>query len=254
VVCGICGRHLLRGERSVTFVADTEPHAVCDLCRERARQAGWIPAAEITDEFQEAGGRHRRNNALFDLLRRWRSGGSPSPASGAQRAPGAANGSSSLEHAPAAAEASASERVPAEGGAHAAPGPPAADAGDPAAPGSASSAHGWAIEVFNHTEQPRRIAGIARSLGAPRLTVRRADRATSAKAPSAAVRALDPDESCVTIVAAWELCWYRWELRLAGDGTSSLELVARGTSLDELPAEDLAGNATVDERGSVSLA
>jgi hypothetical protein len=237
----------------VSFVADTDTHAVCDLCTARARQAGWIPAAEITDERQEASGRQRRNRALFDLLRRLRS--SPAAlASAARRDAGTDNGSAPLAHARQVGGNLSSERGVGTGGALAAPAPAAGVAADAAARGSASHVPGSAIEIFNHTEQPRRIAGIARSLGAPRMTVRRAGPATPAKTSFADLRALDADEACVAIIAAWELCWYRWEVTLGRDGTSSLELVDRGTRLDELPAEDLAGNAAVDERGSLSLA
>jgi hypothetical protein len=261
VVCGICGRHLLRGERSLTFVADTQAHAVCDLCTARARQAGWIPAAEVSEERDESGGKPRRNHALTDLLRRWRPGGAGAVAADARRAAGADNGSASSERAPDLPYAASIESGLAAGGAHAKGGLSAgaaagAEGPGPAAhtPGSAADACGLAIEIFNHTEQSRRIAGIARSLGAPRVTVRRADAPTSTNAASAGPRELDSHRACVAIIAAWELCWYRWEVRLAGDGTSSLELAARGTRLDELPAEDLAGNADVDERGSVSFA
>ena len=47
-----------------------------------------------------------------------------------------------------------------------------------------------ALEVFNAGEHPRRVAGVARSLGAPSVTV----------------RPLAESGSAVTIVVAWELC------------------------------------------------
>jgi hypothetical protein len=92
-----------------------------------------------------------------------------------------------------------------------------------------------ALEVFNAGEQPRRVAGVARSLGAPTVTV----------------RPLEDSGSTVAIVVAWELCWYRYEVDL-GDEAAGSQLVAQGMELDELPEEDRFANAAADERGELS--
>ena len=92
-----------------------------------------------------------------------------------------------------------------------------------------------ALEVFNAGEQPRRVAGVARSLGAPTVTV----------------RPLESSGSTVAIVVAWELCWYRYEVDL-GDEAAGSQLVSQGMELDELPAEDRLANAAADERGELS--
>ncbi|HEV7936923.1 MAG TPA: hypothetical protein VGP18_02735 [Solirubrobacteraceae bacterium] len=92
-----------------------------------------------------------------------------------------------------------------------------------------------ALEVFNAGEQPRRVAGVARSLGAPTV----------------AVRPLENSGSTVAIVVAWELCWYRYEVDL-GDEAAGSQLVAQGMELDELPEEDRLANAAADERGELS--
>jgi hypothetical protein len=92
-----------------------------------------------------------------------------------------------------------------------------------------------ALEVFNAGEQPRRVAGVARSLGAPSVTV----------------RPLEDSGSAVAIVVAWELCWYRYEVDL-GDEAAGSQLVAQGMELDELPDEDRLANAAADERGELS--
>jgi hypothetical protein len=46
-LCAICERTILAGERTRTFMSPREgQQLVCDLCRERARQLGWVdPAA-----------------------------------------------------------------------------------------------------------------------------------------------------------------------------------------------------------------
>ncbi len=92
-----------------------------------------------------------------------------------------------------------------------------------------------ALKVFNAGEQPRRVAGVARSLGAPTVTV----------------RPLEDSGSTVAIVVAWELCWYRYEVDL-GDEAAGSQLVAQGMELDELPEEDRLANAAADERGELS--
>jgi hypothetical protein len=92
-----------------------------------------------------------------------------------------------------------------------------------------------ALEVFNAGEQARRVAGVARSLGTPTVCV----------------RPLEQAGSVVTIVVAWELCWYRYEVDM-GDEAAGSRLVAEGMELHELPEEDRQANAIADERGNLS--
>ena len=43
--CDVCGRHMLSGERTQAFLApNDERRAVCDLCRDKVKQAGWARA------------------------------------------------------------------------------------------------------------------------------------------------------------------------------------------------------------------
>ncbi len=55
----------------------------------------------------------------------------------------------------------------------------------------------------------------------------------------------------VTIVVAWELCWYRYEID-PEDETRGAWLAAEGMELEELAEEDRIANAVVDERGALS--
>ncbi len=71
-----------------------------------------------------------------------------------------------------------------------------------------------ALEVFNAGEHPRRVAGVARSLGEPSVTV----------------RPVADSGSVVAIVVAWELCWYRYEVDL-GDEAAGARVTAQGTEL-----------------------
>jgi hypothetical protein len=42
-LCAVCGRTILAGERTRTFMSPKEgAQLVCDLCRERARRLGWV--------------------------------------------------------------------------------------------------------------------------------------------------------------------------------------------------------------------
>jgi hypothetical protein len=92
-----------------------------------------------------------------------------------------------------------------------------------------------AVELFNASDQPRRVAGIARSLGPPLVTLR----------PLAA------EPSLVAVVVAWELSWYRYEIDLAEEW---VRIVDQGTYLEELSAEDRRANAVADERGELTVA
>jgi hypothetical protein len=93
-----------------------------------------------------------------------------------------------------------------------------------------------AVELFNGSEHRRTIAGVARSLGAPTVSVRPAEEGLS----------------LVNVVASWELCWYRYEVDLSEE-VPTVRLSAQGYELDELPAEERRPNAVADERGSLSL-
>jgi hypothetical protein len=93
-----------------------------------------------------------------------------------------------------------------------------------------------AIRLFNDSEHPRTVAGVARSLGPPAVSVRPAD--------------MRP--SLVYVVVSWELCWYRYEVDLA-DEVPGVRVAAQGSELDELAPEELEPNAVSDEHGSLAL-
>ena len=95
-----------------------------------------------------------------------------------------------------------------------------------------------AVDVFNNSEHPRTVAGIARSLGIPEVSV-----LPAAELPSV-----------VNVAVAWELCWYRYEVDLS-DEVPSFRVAAQGYELDELAPEERRCNAFADERGqAVALA
>jgi hypothetical protein len=106
-----------------------------------------------------------------------------------------------------------------------------------AIPTSAEQRIASAIEAFNGSEHPRTVAGVARSLGVPIVSVR----------PVAG------RPSVVQLVVAWELYWYRYEFDLA-DEDAGVRVVDQGQELDELADEERAPNAVCLEKGLLAVA
>jgi hypothetical protein len=94
-----------------------------------------------------------------------------------------------------------------------------------------------ALELFNASEHPRTVAGIARSLGAPLVSV----------VP------LPDGRGRVSLLVGWELCWYRYEVDLARD-VDAVGVAEQGDDLSELGAAPPQPNATADEHGELRLA
>lgn len=86
------------------------------------------------------------------------------------------------------------------------------------------------LEVFNSSGEVRKVAGLRKSLGEPRVTVRH-------------------ERGGELITVAWDLSWYRWSVR--GD---SVKQLAKGNEISELPVEDRAWNAEAADDGTLSLA
>jgi hypothetical protein len=224
VECDVCERRLLRGEQPDIFLAAGRRRIVCELCAPRAAHEGWQretsqPSVELPPM------RPRRGRSLFDRFRQ------------GPREPGAAAAGSQPESeydlfgGPAAPEPS--RRVTAEPARAASAPPPAPDE-----PTREEIVLGKALKIFNAGEYPRRVAGVARSLGEPVISV----------------RAAEHHEDVIRIVVAWELCWYRYEVDL-GDGSAASAIAAgQGTELSELAREECEGNAIADSSGAIALA
>jgi hypothetical protein len=105
-----------------------------------------------------------------------------------------------------------------------------------AVPSSVEHKVSSAVEVFNASEHARTIAGVARSLGSPAVSV----------------RASEAYPAVVTVVASWELCWYRYEIDLS-DEVAGVRLAAQGAELEELNDGERDANANADENGLLSL-
>ncbi len=226
VACDVCERRLLRGEQPDTFLAAGEPRIVCELCAPRAAHQGWKRGA-AEHALNEPPLRNGRRRALLGRLRQARRA-----LDGAPREAGSdafAEDSRGYDFLRAGA---------AEGEGFAAP--VAAAAEIPAEPAGGVRADGplqAALDVFNASEYPRRVASLTRSLGAPEVTVR----------PGEAVA------SSIVIVLAWELCWYTYEVNLDDMQGPQAQAIAQGTELKELGPQDRIANGQADARGVLAL-
>jgi hypothetical protein len=232
VACDVCGRRLLRGEQPDVFLGGGHRRLVCELCTTRATHGGWRREAE------EPAGRPRaerpRGGSLLRRLRQLREPARPVRAGGET--------GDAVKSASGDAVQTEWTGIDAEWAAVDEEWNPTEDSGvaiarslDLPAADRTSENVKRALAVFNAGEHPRRLAGVARALGAP--TVRAAQ---SGEGPN------------VAIVVAWELCWYRYEIDPA-DEIRGAWLAAEGMELGELAEDDRVPNSVLDERGGLSL-
>jgi len=233
VACDVCGRRLLRGELPDVFLAGGQRRTVCELCAPRAAHEGWLREAD-RHSVSLPPSRSRRGRNLFERLRSQRDPISDRPdedfaSAGLPIVP------------PAAVEGLQAESYDFLGSIASAPEDPSAGSAASSEDSTSSPALTAgevkverALEVFNAGEHPRRVAGVARSLGEP----------------SVAARPLAESGSVVSIVVAWELSWYRYEVDL-GDEAAGAKVMAQGTELGELAREDLLVNAVADQHGTL---
>jgi hypothetical protein len=216
LACDICGRTLLRGEHAETFLAGGSRREVCDLCTARAQHEGWIRESGGDELELRHTARDGRGRSFFDRLRARR-----------ERA----------------REVQDEMAAAADGMPHDEPEAPARRVEAPrrprhvrAVPTNADLKMQRALEIFNASDHTRTVGGVARSLGAPGVSVRpRTDR-----------------PSVVTITVMWELSWYRFEIDLS-DEAGGVRRDAQGDELGELSEEEQAINAAADERGALHL-
>jgi hypothetical protein len=212
LACDICGRTLLRGEHAETFLAGGSRREVCDLCTARAQHEGWIRESG-GDELELRHTRHDgRGRSLRDRLRARR-----------ERAREVQD-----EVEVAHDEQDGQLRSPPEA--------PRRPRHVRAVPTNADLKMQRALELFNASDHTRTVGGVARSLGAPAVSVRpRTDR-----------------PSVVTITVMWELSWYRFEIDLS-DEAGGVRRDAQGDELAELSDDEQVINAAADERGALHL-
>jgi hypothetical protein len=227
-VCDVCGRTLLRGEWAEAYIHGGARRWVCELCKSRALHEGWVregtaPAYDAADFGSE------RQRSLLSRLRSWWERETPGPLS--VEPPTYAEHREDVDRPPVAAQR-LDDPPPAAGRRTREPG------GEPrhvrAVPASVEQKTASAIELFNASEHPRTVAGVARSLGLPGVCV----------LPSSA------RSSLMTIVVRWELCWYRYEVDLS-DEVPAVQPAGQGYELNELSPEERVPNAVATEQGTL---
>lgn len=245
VACDICGRTILKGERTEPYLAPGgQRMLVCDLCTDRAYAEGWIRESA---HGETPASLHRREprRSLIGRFRKRRPGAAEPDADAAL----AGSGDEPLyEEAPPAdpdpapgledaAPPAAAEVVPD------APPPPSPSPSRPkdprhvrAVPTNAQVKVERAVEVFNNSEHRRTIAGIGRSLGDPWVTA----------------TPLEDSPSEVSIVVAWELSWYHYRVDL-GTEHDPVSLVGKGEELDELEDWAKEWNASASGDGALAI-
>jgi hypothetical protein len=240
----VCGRTLLRGERAEIYLSGGTRRSVCELCTSRALHGGWVREGEAP-EYDEASSRPDRRRSLFGRLRGRRD---PREARLPEPEPTFEDLDSPepvLHEEPVAPAPPVASPRPVEPSSPAWPAPVSRAASkrpprEPrhvrAVPTSIEHKISSAIALFNESEHPRTVSGIARSLGIP----------------DASVHPSDANGSVVHLVVAWELCWYRYEVDLR-DEVPTVRAGDRGYELSELSEIELQNNAIADERGRLSL-
>jgi len=231
VSCDVCGRTILKGERAESYlVPGGERKLVCDLCAARATHEGWIRESAHGDMPAARRPREQRRS----LMGRLRRGREEPVAQAAEPAPEGGE-------APAEIYDDAKPHAPAEPE-HEPPPPPRRPSRrkDPrhvrAVPTNAQVKVERALELFNQSEHPRTIAGIARTLGEPWV--------------SAVPREDIPAE--VQLVVAWELSWYRFQIDLGAE-RDPVTLVDKGHELDELDPSLRDWNASAVADGRIGV-
>ena len=102
-----------------------------------------------------------------------------------------------------------------------------------AEPRASSGREKAAIDHFNSSQHKGTIASVAHSLGSPTVSV------------------ADLGDGGVMIVAAWDLCWYRWRVDMAQGGITVVD-AGRGYELTELEPYEVTGGVMVGTDGSLT--
>jgi hypothetical protein len=232
ISCDICGRTILKGERTEPYLAPGgQRHLVCELCTDRAYNEGWIRES-AHGEMPASTRRPQERRSLFGRMRRRREGPEPLEVPIEEYVEhdvhGTNGGEPPLEVAPEHVEAVADLPPPP---------PRRRDARHVrAVPTNAQVKVERALELFNNSEHVRTIGGISRTLGEPWVST-----SPLAEAPSE-----------VSITVAWELSWYRYRVDL-GDADDPVTLVRKGQELEELDGSMRDWNASALPDGKLAV-
>ena len=93
-----------------------------------------------------------------------------------------------------------------------------------------------AVASFNASAASRTVAGLARTLGVPMVSV-----GAAAGSPSE-----------VRITVAWELCWYQWGVDV-GDQQRPVFEIGKGSDVDQLDRSARQWNAGMGDGGQLVI-
>jgi hypothetical protein len=222
VACDVCHRTMLKGERAEAYLTPSrERRLVCQLCAPRAQREGWIREAAAP----EMPARPQRQPERGGLLRRRRRPARDEPEPPILPEPAPTSGM--------VERLDDDEEPPRILGRRSRPRSPRHVK---AVPTNAQLKIGRALELFNTSEHPRTVAGIARTLGTPHAS------ASTSEASAAEV----------LLTVAWELSWYQFGVDLS-DGREPVRLRNQGQELSELAAEVQEWNCEVAMDGRIQL-
>jgi hypothetical protein len=238
VVCDVCGRTILKGERTEAYLAPGgQRRVVCELCFGRAEHHGWVRESTAGELSLRPARSEPRRSLLGRLRKRSEPGQRPAPAPQweepyAEPAEGYGEQEAWSEDAAAEPEPAVEEPRPAPARRRSQPKDPRHVR---AVPSTAEGRIERALELFNGSPHQRTTAGLARTLGAPWVTA-----VPQADQPSA-----------VTVLVAWELSWYRYRVDL-GDELDPVALQEKGEEIEQIDESLRNWNATLDEDGRLA--
>jgi hypothetical protein len=220
VACDICGRTILKGERTEPFLAPGgRRRTVCELCIPRADHEGWIRES-AQNELPATRARPQQRRSFVGRLRGMFDAEDDAAEPPEEEVPPVFDEepAPTREREPARSTRTRRESRQIR-----------------AVPTTREVKVERALELFNASDHPRTISGIARTLGPPW-----AHASPDGSAPSE-----------VTIVVAWELSWYRYRVDL-GDADEPILLLEKGDELAELEEPLREWNALADDDGRLA--
>jgi hypothetical protein len=225
VSCDVCGRTMLKGERTETYLAPGgHRNLVCELCFVRAEHAGWIRES-AADAMPARGPRMQDRGSLLGRLRLRRG------EAGAEDDGTPIDDRQTYEEGP-------PDPLPGNGDGAVPDTRRRAAPQDPrhvrAVPTTAEVKVERALDLFNGSEHQRTVAGLTRTLGVPWI---------SANPDGAA-------PSTVTVVVAWELSWYRYRVDL-GDAADPVVMLDKGDEIADIADDSPDWNAGLDTEGRI---
>jgi hypothetical protein len=225
---------MLKGEWAEPYLTPSrERRLVCELCAPHAQREGWIRESAAPD----APAQPQRQPERRGLLRRW-ARRREAAAAFAESQPAERHSENGQARRGDQSDADAHEHPPEEPvlarlrKRAAAPRKPRHVR---AVPTNAQLKIDRALDLFNRSQHPRTIAGIARSLGAP----------------SASALTSEASAAEVLLTVAWELSWYQFTVDLS-DPREPVQVRAQGQELGELTAEARTWNLEADGEGRLA--